>query len=574
MTDANNSSDSSPKEPIVSEQVQVTKSIQQQIAEELYVGKYKFYNGILYQKIDNYYEEVQDELEVSRITHHISKFKFKRDEKGNITHPYATAETSKKCLEYAKQFVTTSVAINDSCLYCTNGVLVEHIEGDKVPYTLSYRLRDYSEDDFCIGKPTVTYDPKFDNLYLNQLFKCLDKDQLDMFMSILALSPFGGALQAKKLIGRLTRAVIVKGRGNNGKDAFKMPMILILGGDRVSSIKTQAIADYDSGTNRFGLSPLINSRLNWASENPKWVDITDLVALKEMVTSDPLTIEEKHKKPKRIQTNCINVFSVNQTPRLDTAEESIKSRFCVVSFNKTFTTNSNEVNESKGILKADPRFQDEQFLIDNVCSAFLNALLLYRQKVYAQGHIDWTPTDKAIEDIQCEYLHLREFCRLYNFGYGEGTTPIISLYKKLEEFYIESGCLEFIQTGKDGKGKPKAQWQDSPNKNDPYIKGTNQVFARFKALFPETEKEHLGNNKFGLKGLIFKGQQVSATDATQFPPGAKVRIYPNPDNKSIEFSGTIERRLANGEYIVSTLIKGQEQPLPYREENLELISLF
>jgi len=485
------------------------KTIQQQIAEELYIDTHKYTNGILYKKNTFYYEIADDESEIHRISEYISNNKFtleeEKDANGNKRlvkkHPYATAEWSEKCLKYAKQRVTCSIDSDENTLFCVNGVLVETIKGEKGNYEISYKLRDYEKNDFCIGKPKVTYDPNADSKFLEQLLSCLDPEPLELLLSILSLAFFGGAAQAKNILGRNIKALLIKGDGANGKDSIKMVIEPILGSSRMASVKTSHFKDYDRGLDKFVLAPLATARLNWASENPHYIDITSLQVLKEIITCNEITIEEKHKPKKRIIPNCINIFSLNQVPRLDTASESIKSRFGIVIFSKTYTDKDSEVNAKKGILKADPRFADEQFLIKNVCSAMLNKILEIRAKVFREEKINSDFCKQVIEDIQCENSHLRDFCRWSNFVEGDGTTPFSEVLEKLDEYYETFGFFE-ISTLANGKTKKVFEKRQ---KGDEAV-ARNTLWKRFSALFPKVKKVEISKNVFGFSGLVFKEQ--------------------------------------------------------------------
>ena len=473
--------------------------INQKIAYRLYNG-YIFYQDRLWRKSsDNqlvYYEPVSENAEIKRITQVLnSEVVWKQNPNGEWkpSYPYATPEQTKKCLQWVKDIKSIEILPQSKpCIFCANGVLEFHYTDDKK--SVEFKLRDYTDDDYCLYKPVVVYDANADTKYCDEFFTCVDKPSLNLLLKVISQS--FDILTARKRVGRLV-ALFLSGLGNNGKDVFRFWTELIHGEGLMCDVPLEIFQEYLEGK-KFGLADLEGKKINWASENAEGVLVKKLQPLKKAITGEKITIERKYQKGYSYNPSCVHLFHVNETPRIDGALEAIKSRFAPIAFTKTYKL---KPNKDKGELQANPKFrEDKDFIIENILPAYLNYLLTAFKDLLENG-IDYSITEAEFERIQCRNSYLRQFevdsGLVFNI---DSAIQIQDLWDRLYKYSLEQGFVsEFTVSG-----KIKKVWEKPVNKLDPYVTAPNQVFESFSKLFPKIERIPLGHNKFGIKGLTFK----------------------------------------------------------------------
>ncbi|MGV2830772.1 hypothetical protein [Myxosarcina sp. GI1(2024)] len=195
--------------------------------------------------------------------------------------------------------------------------------------------------------------------------------------------------------------------------------------------------------------------------------------------------------------STVFLFNINEVPNLKAALEAMKSRWAVLSFNKTYKIGA---DPTKGEIEADSRFRyDPAFLKEKVCPALLNKMLDALATLAVDG-IDYSCTEEALQDIQNETNHLWAFARDVGLEYRTGGRIYINdLWERLREWYIANGTLEIINDG----GKQKVIWHDQPRRGDKNVKASNQVYQRFAELFPKIKKF---KNNDASEGVERKGQ--------------------------------------------------------------------
>ena len=316
-----------------------------------------------------------------------------------------------------------------------------------------------------------------------------------MFLKLLGASL--NLSEVRKVKGRIIRAALLKGDGNNGKDSLKAAIALIYSGRGMTSVTLADFKQYDEGK-KFALAKLVNSRINWASENSPCVSIDNLEVLKAVITGDMIEIENKYEQGYESPPNTVLFFNINKVPKIHAGLEAIKSRYAVISFDKTFKPHP---DLSKGELQADPRFKDNPiFMAEEVCPALLNLMIAALQDLVSDG-IDYSSTEQALLNIQSANSHLHQFMQDVGLTNIEGSqVSIKKLWQTLEAWYISNEILR-IET--DNNGKEERIWTDQADPFDKNIKGSNQVTAQFTTLFPKVKRVHIGDNKFALEGLGF-----------------------------------------------------------------------
>ena len=471
-------------------------------------------NGKLYYWTGTYYKHSEDGLEIRRLADWCDTY-IGQDKKGQLIYPYAKPSKVKEALEWIKMKLwVSSSQINPPGLNCTNGVLSIEWEGS----TPTWKLTPHTPDLYYIYKPLVKYDPDANNEFCSRLLEALDAPQQDIFLKTIAASL--DLATVRKFKGRLVRGLILKGHGSNGKDTLREIVKLLYGRQGLTGCTLSDFAAYDSGR-KFTLSRLRHSRVNWASENANTAQLDKIQSLKAFITGDSISSERKGKDEEEFEPAAIALFNANDTPKLQGVLEAIAGRYGILSFNKTFKIGA---DKSKGELEADPRFKyDPDFLQSEVLPTFLNRVLDALSRLMSEG-IDYSCTQKALEDIQAENSHLFQFAQDTGLGYNPNSTLTArEIWGILEQWYLDNGTLTYLEST---TGSSKAVWMEQASPYDRNVKGANQVLGRFQKLFPKAKRVVVpspdGKSRHAaLKGLGFN----SSPPPEEPPPGGE----PPPD---------------------------------------------
>jgi putative DNA primase/helicase len=344
----------------------------------------------------------------------------------------------------------------------------------------------------------------------------LSAPQQDIFLKTIAASL--DLETVRKYKGRMVRALLLKGYGSNGKDTLREIVSLMYGRIGMTAATLSDFASYDEGR-KFPLARTADSRVNWASENAQTARLDKIQSLKAFITGDTLSREGKGKDEEDFTPKAIAVFNCNDTPNMQGSLEAIKSRYGVLSFDKTFKV---KADPTRGEIEADPRFKyDPDFLKAEVLPAFLNKVLNALVALMADG-IDYTATEAAMAAIQAENSHLFQFSQDTGLNYSPDDSLTASdIWTRLEAWYQDNGTLVYETTTND---KVKAVWFDQPKRGDHNVKGANQVLARIQALFPKVTRTTIYSATAkksvpALKGIGFVATRPSSDpETTQYPP--------------------------------------------------------
>jgi len=447
-------------------------------------------NDSLYFWADNHYKPSLDVIELRRIRNYCNAYAVAG--KDEISYPFASPASVKKALEWVK--ISTGIdpkSVNPPGLNCTNGVLQIVWDGAKP----SWELIPHSPELYYIYEPKVTYKPDADLSHCDRLLAALSEPEQKIFLRTVAASL--DLPKVRRFKGRMVRALLCKGDGSNGKDALRTLVYQMYGGVGLTSKSLSDFAAYDTGR-KFPLAGLLNSRVNWSSENTNTSQLDRIQSLKAFITGDTLSFEAKGKDEFEFEPTAISLFNINDLPNLNGSLEAIQSRYAILNFLKTFKIGA---DPSKGEIEADPRFKyDPEFVSEQVLPAFLNRVLQALMDLMREG-IDYEPTRQTLEGIQAQNSHLFQFCQDVGLGYvPDSTVTVGEVWDKLRQWYLESGTLSIEGTN---SGKEKFIWIDQVNKRDANVKGSNQVLARFLQLFPKAKRAALANHKVGITGIGF-----------------------------------------------------------------------
>ncbi|WLT39534.1 hypothetical protein NON20_08655 [Synechocystis sp. B12] len=124
-------------------------------------------------------------------------------------------------------------------------------------------------------------------------------------------------------------------------------------------------------------------------------------------------------------------------------------------------------------------------MISEVCPGLLNLVLAELPLLLTEG-INYQAIADSLEDIQEESTHLWEFCKEYGVTPDpNGRVYVHDLWFKLQNFYVDNGTLERVDQPDGGY---KNVWHEQANRWDANVTGPNQIFKRFKQLFPKIDK--------------------------------------------------------------------------------------
>lgn len=383
------------------------------------------------------------------------------------------------CLEWLKITTATSAdALNPPGINLANGVLICKFSGRSV----SWELKKHSPRYFFTYCSPVAYNPDADPTYANKLLEALEPTHRQVFLRTIAAAIDLGAV--RKVLGRGVRAAICRGSGANGKDSLKEAIALIFGDQNIASCTFGDFKSYDGGR-KFDLAKLRGVRFNWPSENNQQNSLDLSESMNAAITGDRgLVFERKGKDGIDFVCNAVHLFNCNQLPKIKSGLDSLTSRFCVLDFFKTFKANP---DPSRGELLADPRFKyDPEFMAQSVCPALLNEILAELPPLLVEG-INYQAIAESLDDVQEESTHLWEFCKDTGIiPNPEGRIYIHDIWYQLQTWYESNGTLERVDKPDGGY---KNVWHEQANKWDVNITGANQIFKRFKQLFPKIDKK-------------------------------------------------------------------------------------
>jgi putative DNA primase/helicase len=384
-------------------------------------------------------------------------------------------------------------------------------------------LIDHDPSLYYTYEPQVKYDPDANPQACERMLSVLDTPQRDIFLKTIAASLDLATIRKYK--GRLVRGLLLKGHGSNGKDTLREAVSMIYGRLGMTGCTLSDYASYDQGR-KFPLARLKHSRVNWASENADTARLDKIQSLKAFITGDTLSAEGKGRDESEFTPTGIGLFNVNDTPKMRGTLEAIASRYGVLTFSKTFKIGA---DPAKGEIEADSRFKyDQEFMRQQVLSAFLNCLLDSLQRLMVEG-IDYSCTQKALEDIQAENSHLFQFCQDTGLGYNPNDILTAGqIWERLEQWYQDNGTLAYEEGS---NGKQKAVWTEQANPTDRNVKGANQVLGRFQQLFPKVKRVTVAHPNDGkkrvqaLQGIGFNSEPGGWDDGGSPTP---VPLAPTP----------------------------------------------
>lgn len=295
--------------------------------------------GQIYRFTGSYYELRSEATEKRRILNWLKTYSEKG--KGGV---YRRNRANSGSVNQVYDWMVLGLAVdietvNPPGLNCSNGVLKINSDGS---HTIT--PHDPKQVYTYIGGK---YDPDIDATDCDRLLECLEPQQREIFLRTIAAAL---CLPLARLKRSRVKGLLCHGDGSNGKDTLRTALVAVLGrGVTGKSLKDFQI--YDTGR-KFPLAGLENSLCNWSSENADAVKLDKLQSLKQFITGDELTIEHKGRGEYPYKPEAIFLANCNVLPSISSDAEAIRSRYCILSFKKTYVVGA---SAGKGELEADPR---------------------------------------------------------------------------------------------------------------------------------------------------------------------------------------------------------------------------
>lgn len=442
---------------------------------------YKTIAGILHRYNNGVYEALNDDsqrrLIIEYLSNHRTDQKKDNDEKSNPKHEWATPAKADESIRFVKMRTHVDIEqVNPAGLNVRNGFIQLTYSQTLQP---ECQLLQHDENRVCTYKADFDYNPDADPTILNAaLDSMLDPPQQEILIRLIASSLDLPKVRLHQ--GRAVRLGLLLGKGSNGKDTFRTWMEHFFGGIGLSCVSLQSFKEADKGRS-FGLAPLVNSRLNWSSENVN-IGLDTCETLKVFSTGDPLMIERKHEQGFEIKPKTVGLFNMNEFPKLRTEKEAIRSRFAPISFIYTFKNYPDPKNPYEK--KADPRLrEDADYIKTNILPALLNRLVTALGKVLVEG-IDYSVNEGMLFDLKLANSHFAQFeeaLGIVQCHTDEGT-PARDFFNHYHQWCIDEGYIHVDESG-------RLTYHD-PSPSDRIIRNYRQITPRLREYYTNLSQKN------------------------------------------------------------------------------------
>ena len=226
----------------------------------------------------------------------------------------------------------TSYKVNEAISIIQRKTYVDRTEFDNDPYRINvsnghvmlktHELVPHSPDTLSLSKLNIHYNPKADcpaiKKFLSEIV-CPD--------DVALLQQFFGYLLCRHY--RYHRAFLLTGEGWNGKTTLLDLMQTFIGKQSCSSVPLQGLSG------RFDHAQLFGKLANICDDIPS-NPVKEAGKLKQLTGESRIMAERKHEHPFEFTNTAKLIFSCNQIPSADGADDAYYSRWVIVDFPNTF----------------------------------------------------------------------------------------------------------------------------------------------------------------------------------------------------------------------------------------------
>jgi len=392
-----------------------------------------------------YFEPQSEAKEMSRIGKWCRNFRDSiyqqdfQDKEGLYDTPHSKPSMPGHIYREAMQelYVDPEQVNPPNVLNLKNGVL--ELEWGKYDFTEKFYEHDPANHWKFTYVTDVAYDEAADPTYCDQLLEAIPEKYRDIMLKNMAASL--DLDEVRKRASNSVRSIILWGHGSNGKDSIRAAISNIFSERYLTSLTLSHFQAADKSGRGFTIYPLLNSKLNWSSENKGKLNIDEIDSLKNTLTGDPIVVERKNVDQVDLRAKCVCVFNTNHEPNIKGYNEAIRRRLTVVKMDRSFTKNPKKPGE----LKANPNFTNSEWLAEHVSPSLLNVLLFKLHDLVKNG-CDYEPAAELMGEVAETSDHFLQFAR--EIGLQENPDGWVSsthLWLKLREWYFQEGMVQNAQ---------------------------------------------------------------------------------------------------------------------------------
>ncbi|MBE4907869.1 bifunctional DNA primase/polymerase [Bacillus luteolus] len=195
----------------------------------------------------------------------------------------------------------------------------------------NFQLEPHDKKYYSSVRVPITYNPEADCLqfmqFLDDVFEG-DQERINLIGEVL-----GYCLTAET---KAQKAILLYGRGSNGKSVLAEIITYLCGRENVSSVPIQ---DLEKPFARF---ELVDKLINLATENEVDKNGLNTTHFKSIVTGDPIRVERKYEPGFTYQPICKLVFALNNLPYSRDKSNGFLRRLLIVPFNRSFSKNEKD----------------------------------------------------------------------------------------------------------------------------------------------------------------------------------------------------------------------------------------
>lgn len=456
-------------------------------------GTFISVNHELFEYIDGCYQKLDEGAILKKISDLFDRCMTGKNEQ----HGFARTQHVKEALNHVKSKFYVAHELTKPRGFCVKNGIVKprYLNNDEVKFD----LHPHSPDEYFLFQADFEYKPDLDDTEMNRILNAmLDQEAQSALLRNIAAVIDMNTIRSK--FTRALRALILKGEGSNGKDSLRTWCKLLLGETCFSNIPVQVFKRADSNR-EFQINSLAHSRINWCPESQKII-MDNCQMIKQIITGDPIILEQKHKEPFTIEPEIVMIFNANEVPSFESLSEAIKSRYAIIPFPYVFKDNPDPLQSHER--QADSRLKYKpEFLKEYVLPAFLNRLLLEFQLLFKSG-IDYSFQEQDMEQIRKDNNHIFEFIDDTNLVMCDPVDGLAKseVYDLYYDWCIKEGYIITSHFGDLVKlNHPNEQY-------DKVFTSKKQLINKLKRVFPRLQEGRTMKKR--TIGLICRGADNTA----------------------------------------------------------------